>query len=59
MNITEEEEIDLVDAKNALNKINKQLAEFNKKQKLWTGFLNTKKRPWILPIKNSLELLKN
>lgn len=34
MNITEEEEeIDLVDAKNALNKINKQLAEFNKKQK--------------------------
>ena len=32
MNITEEE-IDLADAKSALNKINKQLAEFNKKQK--------------------------
>jgi hypothetical protein len=29
----EEEEIDLADVKNALNKINKQLAEFNKKQK--------------------------
>ena len=33
MNIPEEEEIDLADAKSALNKINKQLAEFNKKQK--------------------------
>ena len=27
MNIPEEEEIDLADAKNAVNKINKQLAE--------------------------------
>lgn len=33
MNIPEEEEIDLADAKNALNKINKQLAEFNKKKR--------------------------
>jgi|LauGreDrversion4_1035100.scaffolds.fasta_scaffold193810_1 hypothetical protein len=32
MNIPEEEEIDLADAKNAVNKINKQLAEFNKKK---------------------------
>jgi len=32
MNIPEEEEIDLADAKNAVNKINKQIAEFNKKK---------------------------